>query len=125
MIDYKKKYLKYKNKYIELKDSLDETDPNNILINIHGPVSFSFFNITDKINGKNKKILLFGDKHRKYSYDDNYFSLENLIKLIKEKVKEDKNCLDFFIENTYDNIQMGGNKVSNILMNELNASGPE
>lgn len=64
-------------------------------INLSGPVSFYHIKYNDK------EILLFGDEHSEY--DNNApFNFLNFIKLLSDKSNQNKNCIDFFIEDVYD-----------------------
>ena len=92
------KYLKYKNKYLELKNQIGGNDI--IVESFSGSNSFYYYKITDKESPyNNKKILLYGFIHlydrRCLDCDEhnNCYPISSYI----EKVAETK-CIDVFQE---------------------------
>jgi hypothetical protein len=108
-MDFKKKYFKYKSKYLRLKQigsgrfiSYPEARvvPKTIAkvsTKIEGPISYYYLTYNDK------RFLMMGDHHEaaENCYDESGITVVNYIKNILEKEKKEKKCIDFFLESLY------------------------
>ena len=112
-MDFKKKYLKYKHKYLKLKigggfndDSIRGLFDENIhkikselnKNKINGPKSLYYYKIP-LLNGKFKKILIFGEAHHENDFKEcetnsDCIEITHLLDIITNNNK----CIDFFIE---------------------------
>ena len=93
-MDFKKKYFKYKKKYLELKEQFGGVP---ISSKIEGPISYYYLTYNDK------RFLMMGDRHEEAEncYDESGITVVNYIKNILEKEKKEKKCVDFFLESPY------------------------
>ena len=93
-MNYLKKYKKYKNKYINLKNQYGAD--NDRLATIEGPISYYYYEFET-----GKKIMLIGDIHREYDpIPDTYCFLQLIDYIIYLSIKNDK-CFDIFMEGLY------------------------
>ena len=92
-MNYKRKYIKYKKKYLELKIQLGGAAPN-----IAGPISFYYLKTVES----KKQILLLGDIHTSLdSIPSNYTDVVTFIKQLATKPPQNQ-CLDICFVLLYD-----------------------
>jgi len=93
MINYQKKYLKYKNKYLNLKNQLGGNNINPILDKIYFSVSNVNNNIIDVKNNFNTIIIENPENNKKFIEQEltysNIFYSNTLYKSIKESISND------------------------------------
>lgn len=104
-MDYYKKYIKYKSKYIA---SLKHSGGTQTEYSISGPASITLISIPEH----NKKMILLGDVH--YSYHNTcYFDASKTSVEINRRCKSDPRCLYVtdFLDKVFDHHAERGDKV--------------
>jgi len=96
----------FKNYINEL--NLDKEVLNKEVLNILGPTRYSFYYIN------NKKILLFGEYHNVLDDISEYLPFIIFLTLILNFFSEHDRCLDFFIEETFNNLTNKFTDIGNI-----------
>ena len=84
-MDYKDKYIKYKTKYLELKNINSQIGGSNLIIHISRPQEASETTLGNKIKDKDK----YGDHNYLKDLDDLYVEFSNQ-KKINKSLYEDK-----------------------------------
>jgi hypothetical protein len=96
-----KKYIKYKEKYLELIKSMKGGTLTKKIHKIEGPCTLSYYNILlseslPKTERLTKKILIMGENHIKFDKQCKDESCIHIIDFLTELTKD--KCIDFFLE---------------------------